>query len=379
MYLHAEEVLQEMQQWLDVDGVQGKGLLFDKLDQAEKIIIAQLEAYRKTKEDIVDIERRIHKDIYKLYDHYREKDLFIKDRLFAYYNNDRKIRSRSEMESLLEVIDRKARTLDVELRSIRAEEEIVTNEILRYANHVLQELRSIDKRSSIKHLGKTQRMMEIHIPEEKEEESLKEYIRDRVEYFSGLDSNDVGDGGNGNGKGDKDYKKQLEADINSAELLSKLIGNTNRIRVHIMKIEKTGLIRKTWKDLLSQNSGGEKFVSMFVLLSSLMSYMRKRETDIETREEKKVLIMDNPFAKTNAGYLLEPMFQIAEKYNIQLICFSGIGGSSVYNRFNRIYVAKVIEDKFRNKQNLTFAASAGADETLELSDFHITKEQLTLF
>lgn len=67
----------------------------------------------------------------------------------------------------------------------------------------------------------------------------------------------------------------------------------------------------------------------------------------------------------------------AEKYNIQLICFSGIGGSSVYNRFDKIYVAKVIEDKFRNKENVTF--KAGSEETLELSDFTITKEQISLF
>ena len=87
--------------------------------------------------------------------------------------------------------------------------------------------------------------------------------------------------------------------------------------------------------------------------------------------------MDNPFAKTNAEHLLEPMFKIAEKYNIQLICFSGIGGSAVYNRFNKIYVAKVIEDKFRNKENVSF--KSGTEETLEMTDFNINKEQISLF
>ncbi|MPN33479.1 hypothetical protein SDC9_180967 [bioreactor metagenome] len=175
----------------------------------------------------------------------------------------------------------------------------------------------------------------------------------------------------------EDYKALLDSDIESSELLSKLIGNLNRIRVEIKKIEKTGLTRKSWKDVLSQNSGGEKFVSMFILLSSLMSYMRKREGDIDNKEEKKVIIMDNPFAKTNAEHLLEPMFQIAEKYNIQLLCFSGIGGSSVYNKFDKIYEAKVISDKFRNKENVSF--KAGSEETLEMSDFTIGKEQISMF
>lgn len=56
---------------------------------------------------------------------------------------------------------------------------------------------------------------------------------------------------------------------------------------------------------------------------------------------------------------------------------SGIGGSAVYSKFDKIYVAKVIEDRFRNKENITF--KAGTEETLELTDFNITKEQISLF
>lgn len=334
---------------------------FDNLDAADRLIDEYIKSHQEIKARIRDMESKISKAISSIYEKYRDKNRFIKERLFDFLNKERKISSLSDLESLLEIVDRNVRTLEIELSSIKSEEEIIINEILRYANHVLQELKTIDKKSSIKHMGRTRKLLEISIPEEREEESLKEYIKDRVVYYSNLEG---------------DYLNQLEVDINSAELLSKLIGNTSRIRVYIMKIEKTGLIRKSWKELLPQNSGGEKFVSMFVLLSSLMSYMRKRETDIDNKEEKKILIMDNPFAKTHAVHLLEPMFQIAEKYNIQLLCFSGIGGSAVYNRFNKIYVAKVIEDKFRNKENVSF--KAGTEETLELSDFNINREQLSL-
>jgi len=338
------------------------GFDFTDLEVAIKVTEEYIRSYEDVKKETKDIEMKITKDINSIHDRYRDKNRFIKERLFDYINKERKILSHSDIESLLEVVDRRVRTLELELSSIMSEEEVVINEILRYTNHVLQELRTIDKKSSIKHLGKTQKLLEISIPEEKEETALTEYIKERVIYY-------------GNFQGD--YSNLLENDVQSAELISKLIGNINRIRVDIKKIEKTGLIRKSWKDALSQNSGGEKFVSMFILLSSLMSYMRKRETDIDNKEEKKILIMDNPFAKTNAEHLLEPMFQIAEKYNIQLICFSGIGGSAVYNRFNKIYVAKVVEDKFRNKENVSFKASG--EETLELSDFTISKEQLSLF
>lgn len=335
---------------------------FNNLEAAIKGIDEYIKQYDEVKRAVYDIETKISRKVSTIYDNYRDKNRFIKERLFDYSNKERKISSGSDIESLLEVVDRKVGFLELGLSHIKSEEEAVINEVLRYAKHLLQELKTIDKKSSIKHLGKTQKLLEINIPEEKEEEALKEYIRDKVVYYGSFEG---------------DYSNLLEGDIQSSELLSKLMGNINRIRVDIKKIEKSGLVRKSWKDVLSQNSGGEKFVSMFILLSSLMSYMRKRETDIDNREEKKILIMDNPFAKTNAEHLLEPMFQIAEKYNIQLLCFSGIGGSSVYNRFNKIYVAKVIEDKFRNKENVSF--KAGSEETLELSDFTISKEQITMF
>ncbi|MCR3921184.1 MAG: hypothetical protein NUK65_01545 [Firmicutes bacterium] len=314
------------------------------------------------KKEIYQVEKKLAHNINVIYEKYRDKDRFIKDRLNNYQNKTSKIASHSEIESLLEVVGRKISTLEMELEYINQEEEVVLDEIVRYTNNVLLELKVIDKKSSIKHVGKTQKLLEISIPEEREEESLKAYIKDKVSYYANLE---------------EDYTNLLDHEIQSTELLSKLVGNINRVRIDIKKIEKTRLVRKSWSEALTQNSGGEKFVSMFILLSSLMSYMRRRETDIDNKEERKILIMDNPFAKTHTEHLLEPMFQIAEKYNIQLICFSGIGGSAVYNRFNKIYVAKVMEDRFRNKEQVSF--KAGNEETLELSDFTITKKQLSMF
>ena len=335
---------------------------FTNLEAVRKILVEKINSFEALKKSVYDIEVKITREINAVHEKYRDKNRFIKERLFDYMNKERKIYNHGDVESLLEVVSRKISLLELELSHVKSEEEVVINEIVSYAEHLLQELKTIDRKSNIKHLEKTQKLLEISIPEDTEKETLKEYIKSKVSYYGSLE---------------EDYAGILEADVKSAELLSKLIGNINRIRVDIKKIEKTGLIRKSWKEALSQNSGGEKFVSMFILLSSLMSYMRKRETDIDNREDKKILIMDNPFAKTNAEHLLEPMFQIAEKYNIQLLCFSGIGGSSVYNRFDKIYVAKVVEDKFRNKENVSF--KAGTEETLELTDFTISREQVSLF
>lgn len=61
------------------------------------------------------------------------------------------------------------------------------------------------------------------------------------------------------------------------------------------------------------------------------------------REEGKVLVMDNPFVQTNAAHLLKPLMDVAEKNNSQLICLTGLGGESIYNRFDNIYVLNLMD------------------------------------
>ena len=62
---------------------------------------------------------------------------------------------------------------------------------------------------------------------------------------------------------------------------------------------------------MARNSDGEGFLSAFVFRSSLLYYMRRDKTDIfDDRNEGKVLVMNNPFAQTNATYLLTPMMDM---------------------------------------------------------------------
>ena len=76
--------------------------------------------------------------------------------------------------------------------------------------------------------------------------------------------------------------------------------------------------------------------------------MRKDDSDIFMDiHEGKVLLMDNPFAQTNAEHLLKPLMNLAEKTNTQLICLTGLGGESIYNRFDNIYVLNLITASLR--------------------------------
>ena len=90
------------------------------------------------------------------------------------------------------------------------------------------------------------------------------------------------------------------------------IGN---VQIHLFKIEEQREYPITWADV-ARNSGGEGFLSAFIILSSLLCYMRRDDSDFfADRNEGKVLVMDNPFAQTNAVHLLKPLMDMAKKTN----------------------------------------------------------------
>lgn len=139
----------------------------------------------------------------------------------------------------------------------------------------------------------------------------------------------------------ENIEELLGATITTRNLYDSIIG-FGTIGIKLYKIEADREYSITWKEV-AKNSGGEGFLSAFVVLSSLLSYMRRDDTDLFVeREEGKVIVMDNPFAQTNASHLLKPLMDVAKKSNTQLICLTGLGGESIYNRFDNIYVLNLV-------------------------------------
>ncbi len=129
-------------------------------------------------------------------------------------------------------------------------------------------------------------------------------------------------------------------------MYDRIIGISN-VQIKLYKIEEQREYPITWADV-AKNSGGEGFLSAFVILSSLLYFMRKDDTDLfADKNEGKVLVMDNPFAQTNAAHLLKPLMDMAKKANTQLICLTGLGGESIYNRFDNIYVMNLVAASLR--------------------------------
>lgn len=163
--------------------------------------------------------------------------------------------------------------------------------------------------------------------------------------------------------------------ITTKNLYDTVIGISN-IQIRLYKIEAQREYPITWAEV-AKNSGGEGFLSAFVILSSLLYYMRRDDTDFfAERNEGKVLVMDNPFAQTNASHLLKPLMDMAKKANTQLICLTGLGGESIYNRFDNIYVLNLIAASLRaGMQYLRVNHVKGNEpETMVVSQIEVTEQ-----
>lgn len=261
---------------------------------------------------------------------------------------------------------------DIEI--IAKEERNILNNLYEYISLVNENIEKIDENSTINISGKSVKMLKIsavNIEENKELYSIriKEYIESIRDYCVNLlESNES-------------IKEYIEKSINIIKLYDEIVSIGN-INIKLYKIEENKQKQITW-DEVAKNSGGEGFLSAFVILSSLLSYMRKEDRDIFTRKEvSKVLIMDNPFAQTNAEHLLKPLIEISKKSKTQLICLTGLGGDSIINRFDNIYVLNLVSSKLKNGLKVIKAEHVIGDEEVETiisSNIKTEEVQMRLF
>ncbi len=263
------------------------------------------------------------------------------------------------------------RKLESDLASIDRDKNNIAEFFREYVKDIDDNMRLIDKNSTISIRDRNVKMLKIVVPDWKENEEIyKIRINDFVEQFIrlGMDALDK----------NENVEETLGKFITTKNLYNDVVGIGN-IAVKLYKIEAEREVPITWAEV-SANSGGEGFLSAFTILSCLLSFMRRNETDLFSNgEESKVLIMDNPFAQTYSEHLLKPMMEIAKKTNTQLICLSGIGGDAIYNRFDNIYVINLKKSGiYEGREYVKVEHKRGNDiKKMRLSQFRA--EQISLF
>lgn len=264
--------------------------------------------------------------------------------------------------------------LEVDIALVDKEKERIMQLLLEYVSDIHKNLGKIDKNSTIKIRDKSVKMLRMDLPDwDAEENQYKNRLKDLIENLTQSGINRL--------ENNENIEEAISPVITTKNLYNAVVG-INNIGIKLYKIEAERQYQIDWAEV-SRNSGGEGFLSAFVILSSLLSFMRRDDTDIFAEsEEGKVLIMDNPFAQTNSAHLLNPLMDVARKSNTQLISFTGLGGESIYNSFDNIYVLNLVSSNLRKgTQYLKSHHAKGEDTEIMVSSQVRTEdaEQMRLF
>ena len=245
-----------------------------------------------------------------------------------------------QLNITLESYDSLMKQLEVDISLVETEKKNVTELLEDYVQNIHKNLEKIGRNSTIKIREKSIKMLKVILPVWEDNEKLYSLrLSDLVD--------EITEEGIRLFENNENAQEYIGRKVTSKNLYDTVVG-TGNVQIQLYKIEEQREQQISWNQV-AKNSGGEGFLSAFVILSSLLDYMRKDDSDIfMDKNEGKVLLMDNPFAQTNAEHLLKPLMNLADKTNTHLICLTGSGGESIFNRFDNIYVLNLIEAHLRN-------------------------------
>jgi len=278
-----------------------------------------------------------------------------------------------QLETTLSSYSSLMEKLQVDIALVEKEKAKIVELVGDYLKEVHDSLGRIDRNSTIMVRERPVKMLKIELPDWTENESLyglrlRDYIDDvTAKGIALLEEN-------------RNVQEFLGTRITTKGIYDAVVGIGN-VQIRLYKIEAQREYPITWAEV-AHNSGGEGFLSAFVILSALLYYMRRDDSELfADRNEGKVLLMDNPFAQTNASHLLKPLMDMAKKANTQLICLSGLGGESIYNRFDNIYVLTLIAANLRSDMQYLKAEHmrGSEEETMLVSQIQVMEQQELVF
>lgn len=268
------------------------------------------------------------------------------------------------------------RILETQLANLERNKSDMVQQSYMQAVQIFEEVEKISEDSSIRLSGKSKpvQMLQIDLQSLEERHVGMESIASYINYCTDRIRKDIKEG-----KNRDEIRRSIERLISSRELLNKVSDLSNlKIKTYKIDFNMNNSEYKTWEQVLRENSGGERFVAIFSVLAALISYTRKSRMKAEGlsgRSDTRVLIMDNPFGPISSEHLLKPLFEIAKKYNTQMICLTDLKQNSILNCFNLIYMLKIRAGTLGTKEYLKFEehvrdeADLKKDEHLERAVF----------
>jgi len=357
--------------------------------------------FKEVSEDLISLNKRlseektdIQQNYWKLKEDYKEKHQHLSSILYtvekmydsAERDPDNYYYLFEYMENQLEVLNKLIRIQETRLEHMEKNFDDAVRQSYALAKEIYDHVNRVADDSSIQLDGKNRKVKMIEIilrelePEEKGIDAMKLYIKECA--------NDVKEQLKG-GKTKKDVKDLISKFMSSEELLNVISDLSDlRIKAYKVDINAQNSKAKDWEKVMRENSGGERFVSFFAVMIALMSYARnsRKTTEDYNRKNKdsKVLLMDNPFGPISSDHLLKPLFDIAKKYNTQLICLTDLKQNSIMNQFKVIFMMKIVPNTSGTMEYLKVEESTytgeedSTEENLEMLHYHQEVEQMSL-
>lgn len=229
----------------------------------------------------------------------------------------------------------------------------ITMDLVNYCKDVVEQLRVFNRLGTMN----GEKFFEIKLPNEeniKYYEILEEVLTDIME------------------SGDE---KDIISKIDTYYMLNRLI-SISSLKINVMLFELKGRRDKIeWNKVLASTSGGQRFCISFVVLTLLLEYRRYDNKKTSNTSASKVLIMDNPFGETSEEEFLIHVFNLAEKFDVQIISYTHITNYSVRERFKRIYKMIVEQTVDGREVVLIENEKVQEDEYVNQFKYHISKEQ----
>jgi hypothetical protein len=228
------------------------------------------------------------------------------------------------------------RVLQSDLEQLDNKKEHVIFHTFTQGERLYSELKKISESSRVRLApGKaSQQTLKIGVPDE-----LDPNAEERIRLYVDNCLADMRRNKKEDGFTEKTLRSSIDAKFSNREILNQTIGQ-HTIDVKLLKVDASQANTKlrTWESVLTDNSGGELFVSCFALLSALMDYSRKSVlAEGALGSGTKVMLIDNPFGKTSSNHLLDALIQVAKQFDMQMLCLSDLSQSSITAKFALIY------------------------------------------
>ena len=171
-----------------------------------------------------------------------------------------------KLQLIVDSLTTQAEKLRTDLEFVEQEKQHVVTLLEDYVQAVHKEMGTIDHNSTIKVRGRAVKMLELKLPVWEDNANVYHLkIKDFVEKLTEEGMKLL-----------QQYKpldELLGKHLTTKSLYDEVIGLGN-VRVKLYKIEAQRDVPISWREV-ARNSGGEGFLSAFVILSSLLYYMRR--------------------------------------------------------------------------------------------------------